>query len=58
MATMAKLTLASLLVVGCAAPAPATVKTVPVGTVFNCQVYLTYIEDTNIKRYWEKCDDR
>lgn len=58
MATMTRLALSALLLSGCAAPEPAVVKTVQVGTVFNCQVYLTYIEGQNIKRYWEKCDDK
>ena len=52
------LLLSGLALAACAAPEPAVVKTVEVGTVFNCKVYLTYIEGQNIKRYWEKCDDR
>lgn len=52
------LLLSSLILAACASPEPAVVKTVEVGTVFNCKVYLTYIEGQNIKRYWEKCDDR
>jgi hypothetical protein len=50
--------LVPLVLAGCATPEPAVVKTVQVGSVFNCTIYLTYIEDTSIKRYWEKCDER
>jgi hypothetical protein len=50
--------LVPLVLAGCATPEPAVVKTVQVGSVFNCTVYLTYVEDTSVKRYWEKCDGR
>jgi hypothetical protein len=55
---MVRLTLVAFLLVGCATPEPAVVKTVQVGSVFNCNIYLTYVEDTSVKRYWEKCDER